>query len=342
MFRIITTSIIILAASCSGNENNETSTSPQPEKTVRVAEVKKDNLSIQVQSVGTLASKDQSNLSFLTGGIIDRIFVSEGEVVMKGQLLARLDMTEIESRVKQASLSLEKAQRDFDRVESLYEDTVATLEQYQDSRTALEVAQANYKIAGFNKQNSEIRAPSNGKILKKLKESNENVGSGHPVLVFASTEADWILTVNLSDRDIVRVNLKDSAIISFDAYPGEEFEATISEIANSANPLSGTYEVELQLIDYPEKLVTGLIGQAIIYPPEKSYLIIPPESLVEATGRTGIVFQLVDEKPVRKSIDILALTESAIIIKNGLKEGDIVVTEGNAWIEDGENIKVKN
>ena len=253
---------------------------------IKVARIKSDSLSLPVLSPGTLASKTQANLSFITGGIIRRFYVSEGEMVRAGELLASLDMTEIDSRARQAAIAVDKARRDFQRVENLYRDTVATLEQYQDARTALEFATANAKIAGFSKEHSEIRAPSDGKILKKLKEAGEIVSSGHPVLVFASTEAEWVLRVSLADRDIVRIAEKDRALVSFDAYPGREYFAEVMEIASAANLLSGTYEVEVRLIELPDNLVTGLIGQAKIYPAKKLYTFLPPEALVEA-GRVG-------------------------------------------------------
>lgn len=307
---------------------------------IRVARVASDSLSIPIRGVGSLASKTQSNLSFLTGGIIDRIYVNEGDLVKKGDLLARLEMTEIESRLNQARLAYEKAQRDFERIENLYRDTVVTLEQYQDARTGLELAGSNLRIARYNKKNSRIEAPSDGKILKKLKEVNEITAPGHPVIVFASTETDWVLNVNLSDRDIVRVMVGDTAKIHFDAYPGEEFLAEVREVASAANLMSGTYEVELALLELPERLVSGLIGKAKIQPAAETYLFLPPEALVEAIGNQGTVFVLDGERVMRTRIELAAVTSRGIIIKSGIKAGQQVVTDGNSWIKDGEKVIV--
>jgi len=331
--------LVLIIFSCTGNKK-DTPQKPTVQKNVRITRVKRDSLSIPVFTVGVLSSKTQSNLSFITGGIIERFFVEEGEFVEKDKLLVRLDMTEIRSRVNQAALGVEKAERDFKRIENLYRDTVATLEQYQDAKTALEVARTNFEIASFNRKNSEIRAPSEGKILRKLKESNEIVASGHPVIVFASTETDWVLKVNLSDRDIVRISKGDSAWVTFDAYPGEIYSAEVSEIATSANLLSGTFEAELRLLDLPEMLVTGLIGNARISPPKETCLLIPAEALAEAMGNTGIVFRIRDGNPVRTRIGIKSITDSNIIITGDLVEGDSVITDGNAWLNEGEEIIV--
>jgi RND family efflux transporter MFP subunit len=335
--------IFIFSVMVSCSQNPKENASPiNPASNVEIDLIQRDSLSIPVFAAGTLSSRTQSNLSFMTGGIIDRIYVSEGDLVREGQRLAKLDLTEINSRVKQALVAYEKAQRDFQRAENLYRDTVITLEQYQNARTALEIAETSYQIADFNRSNSEIRAPSDGKILKKLKESPEMTAPGHPVIVFASTETDWVLKVNLADKDIVQIAEGDSAIIGFDAYPGMEFPAEVYEIANAANIMSGTYEVDLKLLRQPERLVTGLIGQATIYPETESHLFMPPEGLVEAVGDEGIIFTIKEGKAVRKEIILGTITQKGIIIREGLGEGDTVIVNGNAWLREGENIKVMN
>lgn len=342
MYRYIL--VLITAAflvSCKGEENDQTS-SVQEHRRVKTDIVKQEKFSEPVYAVGSLSSKTQSNLGFLTGGIISRYYVSEGDLVEKDRLIAQLDMTEIKSLTRQASLALEKARRDFKRVENLYKDTVVTLEQYQDAKTGLELAEENYRIAEFNLENSEIRAPADGKILKKLREVNEITASGNPVIVFASTEADWVLKVNLADKDIVRINTGDSALISFDAYPGERFSATVSEIASAANLLTGTYSVDLLLSERPDQLVTGLIGSARITPGAIPVLLLPAEALVEATNREGIVYTLVQGKAIRKEIGISTITDYGFIIRNGLNKGDTVITDGNAWIHDGDQVIVDN
>jgi RND family efflux transporter MFP subunit len=307
---------------------------------VKATEVSRRTLSIPVLSTGTLASETQSNLSFMTGGIINRINVDEGQEVRKGQVLASLDLTEIDSRLQQTRLGLEKAERDFRRVENLYRDSVATLEQYQDAKTALELARTNHNIASFNKKHSLIQAPANGKILKKMSQQNEIVAPGYPVFAFASTESEWVLRVNLSDRDIVRLSKGDSALIQFDAYPGEQFRGQVSEIANAASLMNGTYEVEIRMLEKPARLVSGLIGKARIFPVARDYLVIPHEAIFEAKGLSAYVFKLEENKVMRQPIQIYSIIDEGIIIRNGLSAGDRLVSDGNNYLNDGEQVEV--
>ncbi|MBK8884570.1 MAG: biotin/lipoyl-binding protein [Bacteroidales bacterium] len=107
-----------------------------------------------VQSSGQFTTDDETMLSFKTGGIVDRIYVKEGDKIRKGQLLATLDLTEISSQVNQSQIAYEKAARDYNRIENLQKDSVASLEQLQNSKTGLELAKQQLAAAKFNLQYS--------------------------------------------------------------------------------------------------------------------------------------------------------------------------------------------
>ncbi len=294
-----------------------------------------------IRTAGKLASKSESKLSFKTGGIIQKIMVDEGQSVGKDQLLAQLNLEEINSQVSQAELALQKAERDYERAGNLYRDSVVTLEQFQNAGTALEVARSNAGIARFNLQYSTIRAPAYGKILKRIAEENEIIGPGHPVFLFASTGSDWVVRANLADRDIVRVRMSDSAHVRFDAYPGEIFKGVISEIGTSADPYTGTYEVEIQLTRRPGILVSGFIAKVDIYPAAlEKRVVIPVESLIDGEGLTGYVMLLVDGQPERRKIQIHAVTDYGIVVQEGLSPGDEIIIEGAQYIKKGSRIKV--
>ena len=293
-----------------------------------------------VRSGGNLASRTESKLSFKTGGIIQAILVREGQNVEEGQLLARLNLEEIESRVKQSDLMLAKALRDHERAENLYRDSVATLEQLQNARTALEVARSNARIASFNLAYSSIRAPSKGKILKRVAEVNEIIAPGYPVFLFASTQDDWIVRTSITDRDVIRVSMLDTAQVSFDAYPGEVFMGLLSEVGTAADPYTGTYELEIQLVRKPERLVSGLIANTLIYPSQaEKKIMLPMESLVDGAGMTGYVYVLQDNSPSLRKVRISRFLDECMVVESGLLPGEEVVTTGARYLDTDSKIE---
>lgn len=312
----------------------------EPRISVRTIIVHSSEISEPIRCTGILSTKLESRLSFKTGGIIERILVDEGQNVKSGQLLAELNLEEINSQVSQAGLVLEKARRDYRRAENLYKDSVATLEQFENAGTALEVARANNRIARFNLQYSAIRAPAEGKILKRIAEVNEIIAPGHPVFLFASTKNVWIVRANLTDRDVVRVQMLDSARISFDAYRDEVFIGLISEIGTVADPYTGTYEVEIQLLRNPEKLVSGFIARLDIYPGDrKERVLVPYEALIEGTGSTGYVYVVENGIHTRRKISIGSFLDEGILVKSGLSGGEEIIIQGVPYLREGSEIE---
>jgi RND family efflux transporter MFP subunit len=308
---------------------------------VRTILVQEQEITFPIHASGKLASKSESRLSFKTGGIIKNIYVDEGQQVPGGKLLATLDLSEVKSIARQAGLALQKAERDFERARNLYNDSVVTLEQFQDARTALELARSRDRIARFNLVHSEIHAPSQGKILKRIAEENEVIASGYPVFLFASTENAWVVRVNLTDKDIVKVSLLDSALVRFDAYPGKTFSGQVTEIGNAADPYTGTYEVELLLKDQPEKLVSGFIAKTEIFPTVTyNTVFIPVEALINANGQEGTVFIIENNIALKRQVNILDIRDDGIVISKGLIKGEEIVIEGGEYLRDNTEVQV--
>src|SRR5258708_754640 len=160
---------VIMAFSLVRCGENKAAVIPPADETiaVKLQPVTTANKGKILQYSGLIASNSEARLSFKIGGIISRIYVKEGDHVSAGQLLATLDLTEINAQVQQASQNLEKSQRDETRANNLYRDTVASLEQVQNAHTQTTIATEGLRIAHFNQQYAQIRASCNGAILQK-------------------------------------------------------------------------------------------------------------------------------------------------------------------------------
>jgi membrane fusion protein, multidrug efflux system len=331
--------IAILSVTC---KNREVKISSPEVVRVSVTPVSYKAISVPVRTNGILISSEEIRLSFKTGGIVSRIFVKEGDRVKKGDLLASLNLSEIEANAEQAKNGYEKALRDFNRAENLFRDSVVTLEQKQNAATALNVAKSTRDIAEFNLSHSKIIAPGNGIILKQLVKENELVSSGYPLFLFGSSGKYWKVRAGLSDKDIVKINPGDSASVTFDAYPGEGFPAVVDQVGEISNPYTGTYQVELLVRESGYRLVSGFVANTTLFPSEKrSFSLIPVESIVEADGLQGNIYIVTESMMVQKvKIDIETLVGPMAAVK-GIPEGVTeVVTGGAAYLKNGMRVSV--
>lgn len=328
----------LLWINCS-SENDRT---PEQERIrVKTAKVYSNVISKPIHTNGRLATKAEMKLSFKIGGIIKHIQVEEGQKVKKGQKLAELDLSEINAQVNQAKSAFEKAERDVTRIKRLYADSAVTLELLQNAETGLEIARSNLNIAEFNLRHATIYAPDDGKILKRFAEVNELVGAGMPVFYFGTTTQEWIVRVGVTDKEILQLQLNDSAYVTFDAYPSTQFPAQITEIAETSDPMSGTFEVELKVSQGKNKFVSGFVAKVTLFSSFKTkYSLIPIEALVEGDGNNGFVFSLAGNKVKRIPVQINFIVGSDIAIESGLENVNEVVTEGVAYLREGDVVEV--
>jgi len=328
--------LVLLSAPSCRKKPAEVQTVSTP--VVQAIILSQEHISIPVVSSGSLMASSEARLAFIAGGLIKSIHADEGSNVRRGMVLASLDLTEMEARLGQAEAAFGKADRDFQRIQNLYRDTVASLEMMQNASTALEVARNNLEMARFARKNSVIMAPSDGKILRKLADEKEIIAPGYPVFLFASTETSWIMRVDLADRDVVRLHPGDSASVSFDAYPGKEFPAMLSSLGSAANPITGTYEAELSLSGLPERIVSGLIGKASVFPASETGIPIPAPALRGAEGMIGSVYLVRSDSVQLTQVSIQHITSSRIWIKEGLQAGDTLVADSGVKLRNGQKV----
>ena len=208
-------SLVALLIGCGASADPPAESAPAPRVEVATATIRTQALPIRTS--GRLASKAEIPLSFKIDGVIDRILVDEGTAVREGQRLAQLNLSEIDARVMEATAALEKAERDLARAERLHRDSVATLEDVEDARTAVDVAAARQQVARFNRQYAVIEAPAAGRILRRHAEAGEVMAPGRPMLTLGASSRGWIVRAGIAARDVVRLALGDSAQVTFDA-----------------------------------------------------------------------------------------------------------------------------
>jgi RND family efflux transporter MFP subunit len=331
-----------LLVSCN-KKAKETKINIEDAPTVEIAQIERKTLGETITASGVLASKSEIKLAFKTGGLIKRIYVNEGQYVKAGQLLAELDMSEIDAQVNQAKIGLQKAKRDFERVTKLYNDEAATQTNLQDATTGVDLATQTVQAANFNQKLSRIYAPTSGTILRKIAEQGELITPYAPAFVIGSGSSAFVVNVGLADRDIIKIKTGNSAIITFDAYPGQNFRASVSQIAQTVNPATGTYEVELEISNEGKKLISGFVANAKISPAgQNSTLVVPVAALAEASGQIAYVFCLegTTNTVIRKEIKIGKITNEEVELISGLTEKDIVITKGGGFLSDGQKVKV--
>jgi RND family efflux transporter MFP subunit len=332
--------------SCGTKGNSMNNEIPKGQIPVRIQEIQLSESNLEIDATGQFTTDDETMLSFKTGGIVSRVFVSEGDIIRKGQLLATLDLTEINTSVTQAQLGYEKAKRDYERVQRLLADSVATKEQAENSKTAIDIAAQSVQAAKFNQDYSQIRAVRDGNVLKKFVNEGQQIASGSPVFqTNGSGQGTWKLKVSLSDREWALVKEGDKVAITTPVEPEKTFKAQIKRKSRVADPMTGTYQVEVEFAEKaPDYLASGMFGSAKISAEttQKTWFV-PYDAILDANAGKGFVFVTKDGNTAQKvSIKIGKIYPDKVQVTEGLEDYTKLIVTGSAYLTDQSPISIQN
>ncbi len=340
-------------------------------KTVSTQKVKSVNYQPAIIASGKITMDESISLSFKAGGQIRKIYAKQGQWVKKGQVLAVLNTNQVEVQADQANLAidrvaisiqsasllLERANTQYQNTLGLFQDSLATLEQLEQAKVNLDIcenqlltAQKEQQISAKTErgiqlalEDAQIIAPSDGMVIQKLVSENEMISGGMPALLFNPKQQAKIMKVHVIDKEVVQLNIGDTATLYFDAHPDNIFMGQVIEIAHITDPLFNTYEVKIGLHPCREKLFFGFIGQAKIKVGNRRAIkSIPINALLSADGKKGKVFTINNEKAIETAITIFKLEDEQLLVADGLQENQEVVISGIDHIHHQEKVIVNN
>ena len=318
---------------------------------VRVLPVKEYNAFEKIPVSGQFTTDDEVMMSFKTTGIISKIFVKEGDAIKKGQLLAILNLTEIEAGLQQAQLTYDKAGRDLQRLTNLFNDSVATLEQVQNAKTTRDLAAQQLNTARFNRLFSEIHAEANGFVLSKLANEGQLITSGNPVLqTNGAGSGKWILRAGITDKQWSAIKTGDPAEIEIASHNGQTLTGRVTRKSESVDPLNGLFSIDITFNgSQPGKIGAGMFGTGVIssgkdHGTEKSGTetwSVPYEALLDGDGSSGWVFVTNDSKTAKKmKVVISGIEKDQVIISQGLEKTKWLIVTGSAYLTDKSSIQI--
>lgn len=340
---ITITSAATLLASCSGDaQAKQAAANVAPPVSVAVAPVSAGGASAPITATGTFASRDEIPLSFKIGGIVARVLVDQGASVHKGQLLATLDLREIDALVEKAKIAADKAERDAARIRRLAADSVATASQLQDATSVHDAARADYAQAKVNREFATIVAPEDGLVLQRSATAGITINAGSTVLTLAGRARGRVLRVGIPDRDALRVHVGDAVTARFDAAPGVVFRGTVSLRSGATDVRTGTIAVEISLRD-AASLPDGVMGRAEIAVHDGGHsAMIPVDALLEAHGDSATVYSVSATQPYTAQphrVRIIQLLGDMVAV-NGLENGTRVITRGAPYVTAGAQVRI--
>jgi len=302
---------------------------------VTLVEVQPASAAGVVRASGWVGYKREPRLAFTAPGIIAAMHVDAGDTVRRGQRLATLQRTGAGGSVDDAAIASANAERDYQRAQQLFERGFVSQAQLDNARLAVERARAS----------SVITAPADGVILRRAAEPQQTVAAGTPIFVFGETGSGLIVRAPVSSGDASRIRVGDTALVRVDAFGPEPRQGRVIRVGAKGDDATGAFEVEVEIVAARD-LRSGMVAEVEITAATNaatpaSTMIVPTLSLMDARADQGVVF-VVDEQNVarRRAVRTAGVTEAGVIVVEGLQPGDRVISNGAAYVRDGDTVRI--
>lgn len=308
---------------------------------VQADTIKPEDVDIENAYVGNFEPFRETRLSAENQGKVNSIFVDIGSYVKQGQSLIQLDNSMIKLQLQSIDVQIEGLESDVSRYTTLAKADAVQGIQLEKAELGLKAARIQRATLLEQIEKSTIKSPISGIVTAKLSEVGSFAAPGVPLLQITDI-AQLKFTVNVPENDLKNFHLNQVYKITVDVYPGATLSGKAVMIGSKANP-ANRYPVQFLLNNIQNMAIkSGMFG--LVYlddTPEQKEIIISSSAIMGSSERPQ-VYLVKNGKAVLQEIVVSKMIQDKSIIAEGLKEGDIIITNGFINLEEGKGVLIKN
>jgi RND family efflux transporter MFP subunit len=346
-FSVILISGIILAG-CSSKSDKEatpaqavTTSSDRGVIPVKTMTVSKSKISRTIDYTATILPFEEVNMAPSTPGRIDKIYVEVGDRISKGENLFLMDRTQL----YQLQLQLSSLQKDLSRLDTLLKTGSVKQQQYDQLKTQYDVTKTNVE---FMEQNTLMKAPFDGIVTGKYFENGE-MYSGAPTTQTGRSAVVTVMQINplkvnvsISEQYYPLIKKGMKADVVADVYSNEKFTGTVYRISPTINSSTRSFNVELELPNRNDLLKPGMYVRVAMNLGEVETFVVPANTVMVQEG-TNIRFVFLAKENSAQRVEVVLgkrFDDQLEIVSSTIKEGDIIISEGQAKLINGDKIEI--
>ena len=265
-----------------------------------------------VYATGLVEPSLEIRIAPRSAGRIVELLVDEGDAVRAGQLLARLEDSDLRASVAELESRATYAEAQFKRSTELRRTSLISLDALDRSRADLDAARATLRRSRDQLAYMRLVAPSAGRVIRRDGEIGEFVPVNQ-VLFYLSGAAPLRITADVDEEDVPRVQRGQRVLIRADAFPDRVFEGSVADITPRGDPVARAYRVRIALArDSP--LQIGMTAENnIVIEQREQVLLVPTTAVVD-----GAVWQVESGRAVQRAVRIGVRSPLRVEVRGGL------------------------
>lgn len=297
-----------------------------------------------VYATGVIEAIDYARFGATVAGRITELLADEGDVVQKGQVVARLDDRRPRARLEDARARLKMADADIARAQTLISRGVVAVQALERAQQEHDQAAAAVDLLARQLEDFTVLSPLDGIVMKRDVEPGETLAADTVMFEISSTARKRI-AADVDERDIAGVKLGAALAAHADGFPDEAFPAKVTNIRRQGDSSSRTFRVEADLRS-DTKLMIGMTVDVDVVVGERENAMLVPTTAVghgpSQGGRPGAPFvYAVDQGRARRvDVQIGATGTAKTEIIAGLNDADTVILDPPDRLRDGQAVRV--
>jgi RND family efflux transporter MFP subunit len=319
---------------------------PKPESRtlVTTAPVKKARFDHYVEIQGTVQTDDFVNVSSEMGGRILELKVDEGDNVRKGQLIARLDLEQLEKQIAEVQTSLDLAQEVYERQKRLWDQNIGSEIQFLQAKNNKERLEKSLETLNVQLGKSKVYAPISGVVERVMLKAGEMASPGMPLIQILNTNQVKVVA-SVPENYLKAVRKGDRVTVKFPALD-EERQAPVTLVGRTIDPSNRTFNVEVDLGNSSGQLKPNLLATMLINDfSEDDAITLPIELIQQEVGGKNYVYVVGDSEEGTRAKKVYVKTgksyEGEIIITEGLQGTEQLIIDGARAISNNDLLKIK-
>ncbi|WP_075590117.1 efflux RND transporter periplasmic adaptor subunit [Labilibacter marinus] len=341
-----------LVQACGNKDNTERKES---RTSVEVQTVKSASVAKTYEYSGSVASVKKSTLSTRIMGQVDKVFVHEGDIVEKGQLLMAIrsndimaKKSQVEANILEVTAAYNNAETDFNRISSLYESKSATKKELDDISTHYQMMKA--KLKAVNKAKAEveemmtyanIRAPYSGVLTNRFIDAGDMANPGMPLLAIEAPSMFEVIT-RIPESEIQLIDKGDTVMVALKNC-SEDVLGVITRVSSSSRLSGAQFETRVQLhptAKQSQALRSGMFAQVKLSKGSDTKIMIAKELIINRGQLTGVWTVGESEAALLRWVRLGKTQNNQVEILSGLSEGDQLIVQCKERLHDGMAIQL--
>jgi membrane fusion protein (multidrug efflux system) len=308
---------------------------------VKVSTLAKTKIARTIDYTATILPFEEVNMAPSTPGRIDKIYVEVGDKVSRGDDLFLMDRTQL----YQLKLQLSSLAKELSRLDTLLKSGSAKQQQFDQMKTQYDVTKTN---VDFMEENTLLKAPFLGVITGKYYENGEmysaspTTTTGRSAVVTVMQVNPLKVNVSITEQYYPLIRMRMKAEITSDVYKNEKFTGSVYRISPTINSGTRSFNVELELPNRNDLLKPGMFVRVSMDLGEVETFVVPANTVLVQEG-TNIRYVFTQKNNVAERIEVTLgkrFDDQLEIISANLKEGDKLITEGQARLINGDKIEI--